>query len=328
MKRLFLITLVSLIIGVICLPTAAQDDDDRAAIAMQYPRIEGSTSALPLQQVIACHIYDIPWVWSYNDFESIFYITAGLHRDQLSDFQRLRGMNFINYMTHSGTHEAYLSLITDSSDFILVARPPSRDELQAAKEAGVEFDVQPVALDAFVFLAHIDNSLKSVTVEDMRAVYTGEITSWNDLGVTASIVDDASNPITPYTRNANSGSQELMDKFVMQGQTMIDAPDLMQMSMMGPINAIKHNPLGLGYSVFFYASVIQPDIQIKLLGINGVIPTSATIRDESYPLIESVYAVVRADLPATSPAVRLRDWLLTPAGQAAVEASGYVPLPQ
>ena len=55
---------------------------------------------------------------------------------------------------------------------------------------------------------------------------------------------------------------------------------------------------------------------------------SATIADCSYPLVTEVYAVVRADAPADSPAVLLRDWLLTPDGQAAIASSGYVPLPR
>jgi phosphate transport system substrate-binding protein len=95
---------------------------------------------------------------------------------------------------------------------------------------------------------------------------------------------------------------------------------------MGPINAISSDPQGIGYSVFFYASFMLPDENVRLLGIEGVVPTSETIASREYPLVTEVYAVVRAAMPTDSTAVMLRDWLLTEEGQEAVEESGYVPI--
>jgi phosphate transport system substrate-binding protein len=95
--------------------------------------------------------------------------------------------------------------------------------------------------------------------------------------------------------------------------------------MMGPINAISSDPQGIGYSVYFYASFMLPDENVKLLGIEGVVPTSETIANREYSLGTEVYTVVRADMPTDSTAVMLRDWLLTADGQETVEESGYVP---
>jgi ABC-type phosphate transport system substrate-binding protein len=110
----------------------------------------------------------------------------------------------------------------------------------------------------------------------------------------------------------------------MKGTRMSDAPNMIFPSMMGPINAIHDDPLGIGYSVFYYATFMLPDENIKLLGIDGVIPTSETIASREYSLVTEVYAVVRADTAPNSPAVMLRDWFLTEGGQATVEESGYV----
>jgi phosphate transport system substrate-binding protein len=107
---------------------------------------------------------------------------------------------------------------------------------------------------------------------------------------------------------------------------MIDAPEMIFETMMGPINAIGEDPGGIGYSVYFYAKFILPDPRIKLIAIEGVEPTSENIASGTYPLATEVYVVVRADMPEDSTAVLLRDWLLTEAGQAAIASSGYVPL--
>jgi ABC-type phosphate transport system substrate-binding protein len=65
---------------------------------------------------------------------------------------------------------------------------------------------------------------------------------------------------------------------------------------------------------------------VKLLGVNGVLPTPETIANGSYPLATEVYVVIRADAAVEDPARLLRDWLLTEEGQAIVAKSGYIPL--
>jgi len=131
--------------------------------------------------------------------------------------------------------------------------------------------------------------------------------------------------IHTYQRNRNSGSQELMEALVMGDLEMIDSPDMILDSMIGPINAIADDPLGIGYSVYFYANFMFPHESIKLISINGIAPTSANIADHSYSLTTEVYAVIREDAPPDQTAAMLRNWVLTEGGQAVVAKSGYVP---
>ena len=56
----------------------------------------------------------------------------------------------------------------------------------------------------------------------------------------------------------------------------------------------------------FSASFINPGMNTRLIGVEGVVPTFETIADGSYPLATEVYAVVRADAASDSPAVLLR----------------------
>jgi phosphate transport system substrate-binding protein len=75
---------------------------------------------------------------------------------------------------NNGTHSAYVNLIEGNADFILVARLPSEDELQAAQESGVVLDVQAVALDAFVFLVNAENPVDDLALETMFAIKKGK----------------------------------------------------------------------------------------------------------------------------------------------------------
>jgi phosphate transport system substrate-binding protein len=285
---------------------------DLALIARDYPRVDGSTSTKPLHMVIACKTFGVRCAWQ----EPIFSERA--IAPDLQDKLRTEASKLFDLTQHTGTNPAYLNLINGKRDLILVARAPSEDELQAAKQNHVELDVRPFALDAFVFLVNVQNPVDHLTLANARDVYTGKITDWATLG--------GKGAIKAYQRDRNSGSQELMDALVMRGAPMIHAPDMLIMTMMGAVNAIGRDVSGIGYSVYYYATFMLPDKNVKLVAVNGIPPTSANIAARAYPLIAPVYAVTRKNLPGNSSAALLRDWLLTQEGQAAVAESGYVPL--
>ncbi len=227
-----------------------------------------------------------------------------------------------------GTHEAYLALINGDADIILVARAPSRDELTAAQTKNVGFDVRPIALDAFVFIVNSQNTVDNLSLKQLRQIYSGKITNWKQVG-------GKDEEIHPYQREENSGSQELMNTLVMSGTPMIDAPEMIAWTMAGPFNAIgappylespeeKGDAAGIGYSVYYYSKYMVTNDDVEFIGVNGVEPTSRTIRDRTYPLTTEVYAVVRKDLSPEDAAMQLRNWLLTSDGQYTIELSGYV----
>jgi phosphate transport system substrate-binding protein len=291
-----------------------------AALAADYPRVDCSTSALPLQRLIACEVLGVACIWvaQWGGESGIWPSDADMLPDGDGDqIARIRA---------SGTHDAYMNLIAGNADLILVARAPSQDEFDAADAAGVRLDMQPVARDAFVFVVNSENPRGDFTLDEIRAVYAGQITSWGALGVETPLSDDPANPIRPYIRDRDSGSQELMNALVMRGMPMIDAPNLVMRTMIGLTSSVEWDRAGIGYSVYYYTVFIAPADDIKLAAIDGTLPTTFTIADGSYPLVTDVYAVIRADAAADSPAARLRDWLLTGTGQAVVAESGYVPV--
>ncbi len=294
-------------------PTPAVKPDP-AAIARNYPKVDGSTSTHPLQVVLACKLLGVAWAWYPG--------LGGGERRIAPDLKILATPEVadkIYGIEHTSTHDAYVNLIAGKADFILVARAPSEDEFKAAAENKVTLDVRAVALDAFVFLVHKDNPISDLSLDKIRDIYTGKFTDWGALGGTKG-------PIKAYLRERNSGSQELMETLVMKGAPLINAPDMLAPGMAGPFNKIRADPAGIGYSVYYYAEFMLPGPEVKLLGINGIKPTSDAIAKYEYPLTTEVYAVVRQAMPKGSTAVMLRDWLFTPEGQAAIGESGYVPL--
>lgn len=271
-----------------------------------FPRIDGSTSTAPLGGMIFCTMMDVPCEW-------IEFIDGNRYlMPDLTDYQgEFPGIG------HHGTHSAYLNLINGEADLILVARAPSKEELDLAALSGIDLIIQPVALDAFVFIVNEDNPVDGLSLDEIQEIYTGNLTDWGQVGGSGA-------EIHPYQRDEQSGSQQLMQTLVMKDLPMIDAPPMVLLKMIAPFYAISEDPYGIGYSVYYYEEYMAPNEKVKLLAVDGIKPDHKTIQTRQYPFTTEVYVVVRADSSPRSVAVRLRDWLLSAAGQEMVEKSGYV----
>ncbi len=276
--------------------------------AADFPMLDSSTSAEPLLASVVCHFFEVDCEWVQ---------WIGGDRRFMPSLEGYPG-EFPGFMT-SGTHQSYLNLADGTADLIFTARAPSQEELMYASGQSVVYTVTPVALDAFVFIVNQANPVNDLTTDQVRAVYTGDILNWEQLGW-------QDREIHPYQRNDTSGSQELMHNLVMKGLSMIAAPDLTLPTMMAPFNSISTDEAGLGYSVYFYEAYMAPEQErVKPVAIDGVYPDRTSIQARTYPYTTEVYLVTRADLPPDAPAYQLRTWLLSPEGQALVASSGYVP---
>ena len=109
---------------------------------------------------------------------------------------------------YSNTDPAYTKLINNEADLIVVTEP-SADELKRASDANVELEVTKVVNEGFVFFVNKDNKVDSLTFEEIRKIYSGEITNWSEVGG-----DDAE--IIAYQRPENSGSQTGLYSLVMK----------------------------------------------------------------------------------------------------------------
>lgn len=323
---------LSLLAGLLlaaCGQTSAPPDAAklRTEIAAHFPSLDGSTTAGPLLRLAACKILNASCSWSSPT-------TDNMQRTIIPDAAVPANVaDTITGIKTSATSPAYMALIAGTTDLIVEARKPSADETDAAKKANVTLDIQPIAVDALVMLANVDNPISDISTDEIIKVYTGKIITWDGLSVRINADSADSEPIHGYQRQRNSGSQELIDSLVMHGVPMIDAPDMITTSMMGPYNMLGGNPytgggdvLGLGYSVYYYATAMFPHKYVKMIAVGGVQPTSATIASRKYPLSAEVYAIIRTDAPADSPAQTFLDWLLSDEGQKVVADSGYVPI--
>nr|MBP3259313.1 substrate-binding domain-containing protein [Bacilli bacterium] len=222
---------------------------------------------------------------------------------------------------YSNTDPAYTKLINNETDLIVVTEP-SADELKRAEDANVELEVTKVVNEGFVFFVNKNNKVDSLTLEEIRKIYSGEITNWKEVGG-----DDTE--IIAYQRPENSGSQTGLYSLVMK-ELPVKArtpKEQVTLSMAGIIEYVSDYKNGLdaiGYSYYYYANEMYYSADLKYLGINGIKSTYDTIKDETYPILTAYYIVTRKG-ETNENVLKLKNDMLSKRGQAVATKAGYVP---
>jgi phosphate transport system substrate-binding protein len=298
-----------------CSPAENNENGIHNISFANYPRVDGSTSTKPLNEMVACQLLNIRYEWNSNivgewslkpDSEDIPADYSGFFGDRIKASQ---------------THGAFMNLIDGEADIILTHRTISPDEKAHADEIGVSLIETPIAIDAFVFIVHRDNPVRSLTVDQVQRIYTGELTNWQEAG-------GNNQPIKAYTRPRNSGSEEVMRELVMGDLVMGDFPASSEIpSMAGTFSEVRDNTNGVCYTFNFYKDVMvrMPDEIVPKISIGGVFPSANTVKDGTYPFISKVHVAIRSDLDRNSMAYKLYEWLQTRAANAAISESGYIP---
>ncbi len=254
------------------------------------PRMDGSTSATPLEIGLKSGFLGIPY-------------------DQAKEL-----------VSHTTTHDSFKRLINGEVDLIFSV-PISEEQQKMADEAGVTLFMEPVAREGFVFVVNDDNPVDSLTSEQLRKIYSGEITNWLQVG-------GNDEPILPYQRNTDSGSQNYMTVFM--GDTPLLPPKTelvqgMMMSLMDAIAVYDNSAGAIGYSVYSYAAQMYANAnKVKFIAVDGVKPSKAAMADESYPLLSCTYIIYTDKSPES--AREFAEKVLSDEGQRYVLESGYLPV--
>ncbi len=255
-----------------------------------FPRLNGSTSTVPLGQAIAS-------------------VLLGESRDEVSDL-----------IQFSKTTQSYRELMWGGAE-LLIAAEPAEVIWQEKEKSGFAWEMEPFAVDGLVFIVNADNPVDNLTTEQVQKIYTGEITNWSEVGG-----DDL--PIVPFQRNAEAGSQTAMLKLVMGDLPMMEAPADYVRGEMGDlieaVAAFDGSANAIGYTVYYYANDMKMAEGLKILSINGVEPCADTIRSGAYPFLNNYYVLTAAGLADDAPAKILYDWILSEEGQRLVAHEGYV----
>ncbi|MBR3613854.1 MAG: substrate-binding domain-containing protein [Clostridia bacterium] len=219
---------------------------------------------------------------------------------------------------YNNTVDGYKLLAEKETD-IFFGGYPSEEQRQKAIEEGTEFEYTEIGKEAFVFFVHKDNPVSNLTTEQIKGIYSGKITNWKDVG-------GKDEKIIAFQRNPGSGSQSMLIRF-MGNTPIMEAPkEQVNDFMSGIIEQVSHyknTSSSIGFSFRYYLEGIIKNPNVKTISVDGIEPNKENIRDESYPITASVYAVTYKNNDNDN-VTRLLEWILSEQGQEIVEKTGYV----
>lgn len=176
-----------------------------------------------------------------------------------------------------------------------------------------------IGYDAIAVFIHKDNPVKDLTKDQIKGIFTGEITNWKDVGG-----NDA--PITPNTEIAGEGRATML---VFQKITMGKAPygkGFKEIDMpKDQIVYLAGNPTGICSVSLGLLSAVSSEVKskVKSVSVEGMSPTEDNIRSGGY-LISRPLLLVTKGL-AKGEVKEFIDFMLTSEGQSYV-AKHFVPV--
>ena len=224
------------------------------------------------------------------------------------------------YFEYNNTVSGYRNLAKRRTDIFFGAYP-SEEQIAYAQEQNTTFVFTPIGKEAFVFFVHKDNPINNLTTEQIRGIYTGEITNWKQVG-------GKNEPIFAYQRNEGSGSQSMFLRFMDGHQPIQPSTETKIDGMLDIVETVadyRNKEGSIGFSFRYYLEGIIQNPDIKLLSIDGISPSVENIQNGTYPITADLYAVTYENNDNDNVRLLL-EWVLSDEGQEIIRCTGYVPL--
>ena len=186
----------------------------------------------------------------------------------------------------------------------------SRALKDAEKESGLKETI--LAYDGIAVIVNPENPVSDLSIEQIAAIYTGEITNWADVG-------GADAEIVLIGREAGSGTRDGFESIT--GTTDKCAYRQELTSTGDVITTVAQNPNAIGY-----ASLASVKDSVKALSVGGVTPTEATVKDGSYAIQRPFVLVTKTGVTLSPAAQAFFDYATSSAASQLIKAAGAVPV--
>ena len=208
-----------------------------------------------------------------------------------------------------GSGVGFSSIIDGTCDIGNASRPIKEKELVTAKEKGVTPVGNVVARDAIAVVVNQTNSVNELTLEQIKAIYTGEFSNWSQ-------VNGSEQEIVIISRDSASGTFEAFNELALDKEKV--RPDaLLQASNAAVATSVANTPGAIGYVGLGYVTS-----RIKAIEVNKVMPSKETVNSDTYPLARPLFMYTNGE--PTGAVKEFIDFVMSEEGQKLVEENGYI----
>jgi phosphate transport system substrate-binding protein len=220
-------------------------------------------------------------------------------------------------VTGGGSGTGISALINGTTEICEASRSmKDAEKAQLKEKTGALPEEITVAKDGLSVFLNASNPLNELTMDQLKAIFTGKITNWKDVG-------GADAKIIPYSRENSSGTYVFFKEHVLGNADYTPRAQAMP-GTAAVVNAVSKEGFSIGYGGAAYAKGIKVIKIKKDAAALGVAPSDATVKNGTYPLSRPLFFYLRG-----KPAGEIKsfiDWVLSADGQAIVLKVGYFPV--
>ena len=167
-----------------------------------------------------------------------------------------------------------------------------------------------LAYDGIAIIVNPQSKVEDLTVEQIKKIYTGEITNWSEAG-------GADGEIVLIGREAGSGTR---DGFESITDTKDKCKYRQELTSTGDvITTVAQNPNAIGY-----ASLASVKDTVKALKVGGVTPTEDTVKDGSYVVQRPFVLVTKEGTPLSETAQKFFNYATSSSASEIISKAGAV----
>jgi phosphate transport system substrate-binding protein len=282
------------------------DEESNLKLIDNLPVLDGATALYPVYASFVQAVYP------QNEYRT---------SDAETDYQKNGYETSQDLVLCTTTAGAYENLLHGKVDIIFCAAP-SDSQMKQFYDRGIRLRLIPIGREAFVFFVNKNNTIDNLTIENIKAIYSGKVKNWKELNGT-------NQRIRAFQRPENSGSQTALETIM--GNTPIMIPPRANVSdgmgdIINQVAVYRNFSNAIGYSFLFYSTEMVRNDLIKLLSIEGIYPSKKTIQEGTYPFSDSFYAIYIDTDDKNENIEPFIEWILSGQGQTLVSKTGYVPI--
>ena len=171
-----------------------------------------------------------------------------------------------------------------------------------------------VALDGIAIIVNGENSVTDLSLDEIAAIYTGEVTDWSEFGSDAGAIANIG-------RESGSGTRDGFESITGTEDTCVLAQELNSTGAV--IEAVRTTPGAIGYASL---SAVEGQEGITVLTVGGVAPSEETVLDGTYAIQRPFVFATRTDEALSDAAQAFFDWATSEDANSLIESAGAVPV--
>lgn len=220
-------------------------------------------------------------------------------------------------VTGGGSGTGIAALQNGTTDIAQSSRPMKDKERKAIHDRyGKDVSEFRVAKDGVSVYVNLANPVKSISMQQLKGIYTGKVRNWKEVG-------GPDLPITVYSRENNSGTYVFFKEHVLDKEDYTPSAQNLP-GTASVVNAISRDKSGIGYGGVAYTKGAR---DLPVIGKNGgpaYPPTREMILSGKYPLARDLYLYTVGE--PSGEAKKFIQWTLSAAGQKVVDEVKYIPI--